>query len=377
MSSSLIGVIKNPKVIIRPPLLIDCIINSSFFVKAIVDTGCLCFSVFDESIVRNHELYEELIPSRVLRLADGKVTAKVNRIVNVHLDIDGHQEQIWGYVIPNLAYPIILGKPWLELNNVVYSAKRHCLRIGSRKFGIIVRESGWYERDSPTCVRERVACVSSDQAVLEPGVKFAGLLRCAKRSKNNIVGAISVNDITRALEPKKKVSREEVENMLPKEIKRFTDLFLDDDSHHSKSLPPHRPGIDTNIALEQDDQGKNKQVPWGPLYGMSREELLVLRKTLSELLDKRWIRVSSSPGGAPVLFIKKSQGGLRFCVDCRALNAITKKDRYPLPLIKETLRMVANASYISKIDVRAAFHRLRVAKGDEWKTAFRTRFGSY
>lgn len=77
---------------------------------------------------------------------------------------------------------------------------------------------------------------------------------------------------------------------------------------------------------------------------MSRDELLVLRKTLSDHLDKGWIRASSSPGGAPVLFVKKPGGGLRFCVDYRALNAITKKDRYPLPLIKETLRSISKAA---------------------------------
>ena len=71
---------------------------------------------------------------------------------------------------------------------------------------------------------------------------------------------------------------------------------------------------------------------------MSRDELLVLRKTLTEHLDKGFIRASSSPAAAPVLFAKKPRGGLRFCVDYRALNARTKPDRYPLPLLHETLR---------------------------------------
>lgn len=65
---------------------------------------------------------------------------------------------------------------------------------------------------------------------------------------------------------------------------------------------------------------------------------MVLRKTLTDHLDRNWIRASASPGGAPVLFAKKPGGGLRFCVDYRALNSITIKDRYPLPLVKETLR---------------------------------------
>lgn len=104
--------------------------------------------------------------------------------------------------------------------------------------------------------------------------------------------------------------------------------------------------MDTKITLLKDDHGKDKEVPWGPLYGMSREELLVLRKTLTELLDKNWIRASNSPGGAPVLFIKMPSGGLRFCVDYRALNAVTKRDRYPLPLVKETLLMVAGSTWL-------------------------------
>ena len=131
------------------------------------------------------------------------------------------------------------------------------------------------------------------------------------------------------------------------------------------------------INLERDEKGREKPIPWGPLYGMSRDELLVLRKTLTDYLEKGWIRASSSPGGAPVLFVKKPNGGLRFCVDYRALNAITEKDRYPLPLIKETLRSLSLATWVTKVDVRAAFHKLRVREGDEEKTAFRTRFGSF
>ncbi|KAF4306755.1 hypothetical protein GTA08_BOTSDO05367 [Botryosphaeria dothidea] len=110
---------------------------------------------------------------------------------------------------------------------------------------------------------------------------------------------------------------------------------------------------------------------------MSRDELLVLRKTLNELLDKGFIRVSNSPAAAPVLFVKKLGGGLRFCCDYRALNRITRKDRYPLPLIQETLNRISKARWFTKLDVTAAFHRIRIAEGSEWLTAFRTRFGLF
>jgi hypothetical protein len=91
----------------------------------------------------------------------------------------------------------------------------------------------------------------------------------------------------------------------------------------------------------------------------------VLRKTLTELLDKSFIRVSNSPAAAPVLFARKPGGGLRFCVNYRALNHLSRKDRYPLPRINETLERISRARYFTKLDVIAAFHKIRIAEGDE------------
>ena len=98
---------------------------------------------------------------------------------------------------------------------------------------------------------------------------------------------------------------------------------------------------------------------------MSRDELLVLRKTLTDLLDKGFIRVSNSPAAAPILFIKKLRRGLRFCIDYRGLNRVIKKDRYPLPLIYETLRNINKAKWFIKLNVIATFYKLRIFKGDE------------
>ena len=127
---------------------------------------------------------------------------------------------------------------------------------------------------------------------------------------------------------------------LPKHFHEFLDVFNRTDA---EKLPPLRgKGIDHAIELEQ--QGNVRpEVPWGPLYNMSRDELLVLRRTLTEYLDKGFIRVSNSSAAAPVLFVRKPGGGLRFCVDYRGLNKITKKDRYPLPLIYKTLRNIRRA----------------------------------
>jgi hypothetical protein len=91
------------------------------------------------------------------------------------------------------------------------------------------------------------------------------------------------------------------------------------------------------------ENGVRPEVPWGPLYNMSRDELLVLRRTLIEYLNKGFIRISNSSTVAPILFIRKLGGGLRFYVNYRGLNKITKKNRYLLPLIYEALRNIKRA----------------------------------
>ncbi|KAI1002161.1 hypothetical protein K3495_g6045 [Podosphaera aphanis] len=226
---------------------------------------------------------------------------------------------------------------------------------------MIVRASGWYEKDALEKVKNRITSASSNR--LSQILRVDLLKMVARQPKRN---KAKENIIT----------RRNTENTAEKGQKIYH-LFLDDKLGDDSALSPHRPGVDTKVRLIKDDLGRELEVPWGLLYGMLREELLVLRKTLTDILDKNWIRASSSPGGAPVLFMKKPGGGLRFCVDYRALNAITKRDRYPLPLIRETMQMLSNSKWLSKIDVRSAFHRLCISEGDEWKTAFRTRFGSH
>ena len=135
-----------------------------------------------------------------------------------------------------------------------------------------------------------------------------------------------------------------------------------------QELPPHRT-YDHSIPLKPDSAP-----PFGPLYVMSHKELLVLKEYIEENLAKGFIRHSSSPAGAPVLFVKKATSSLRFCVDYRGLNEMTIKNRYPLPLIQETLARRQKARWYSKLDLRDEYYHLRIAEGEEWKTAFWTRY---
>jgi hypothetical protein len=155
---------------------------------------------------------------------------------------------------------------------------------------------------------------------------------------------------------------------IPAEYQDYADVFSKTEAH---KLPEHRP-YDLSIPLQE-----GTAPPLLPVYNLSPLELDVLRKYIDENLRKGFIRHSQSPAGAPILFVKKADGSLRLCVDYRGINKITIKNRYPLPLIPELLDKVGKAKRFTALDMRDGYHLLRMAKGEEWKTAFRTRYGLF
>ncbi|KAJ1022777.1 hypothetical protein NDA18_005113 [Ustilago nuda] len=135
---------------------------------------------------------------------------------------------------------------------------------------------------------------------------------------------------------------------------------------------PHHTEHDLHLKLMEG--GKP---PQGPLYLKGPKEMSELRRYLDENLEKGFIRPLKSPARSPVLFVPKKDGGLRLCVDYQGLNEITVKNRAPLPLIKEQLFLLWKARIYTKLDLRAAYNLIWIAKGDEWKTAFSTQLGLY
>ncbi|KAJ1595446.1 hypothetical protein NDA14_005957 [Ustilago hordei] len=155
---------------------------------------------------------------------------------------------------------------------------------------------------------------------------------------------------------------------IPKPYQHLQDVF---DEVEADKLPHH---TEHDLHLELIEGGKP---PQGPLYLKGPKEMSELRRYLDENLEKGFIRPSKSLARSPVLFIPKKDGGLRLCVDYRGLNEITVKNRAPLPLIKEQLFLLRKARIYTKLDLRAAYNLIRIAKGDEWKTAFGTQLGLY
>jgi hypothetical protein len=161
----------------------------------------------------------------------------------------------------------------------------------------------------------------------------------------------------------------DISDRIPTEYHEYLSVFNRD---AADALPPHR-SFDHAIDLKEGEEP-----PWGPIYALSPTELKALKEYLEEMLRTGKIRPSKSPAGAPILFVPKSQGrGLRLCVDYRGLNKVTVLNRYPLPLMNELRDRVQGAKVFSKIDLKSGYNLIRIKKGDEWKTAFRTRYGHY
>ena len=159
-----------------------------------------------------------------------------------------------------------------------------------------------------------------------------------------------------------------VEGCLPTQYEDLADVF---DKTKATTLPPHRP-YDCQIDLVPGDK-----IPCSRIYALTEKENIHLRTYIDEMLKIGFIRHSKSPASSPLFFVPKKEGDLRTCIDYRALNDVTIKNRYPLPLIQTLLDQVQTATIFTKLDLRGAYHLIRVREGDEWKTAFRTKFGLF
>ncbi|KAM4066279.1 reverse transcriptase (RNA-dependent DNA polymerase) [Hirsutella rhossiliensis] len=299
------------------PFIADVRVNGTDFVPSLVDYGCLCYGAVSKRTFHSLQLPHIRVQPRILENAagDGK-EVKIDKITYVSIDLDGHQQhRVFMYVIDDLNWDMILGKRWMEDQDVHIHAKEGYLEIGSN--GVQVRDRRRYQPPQLD--------VSNVMAAT-----FLAEARRDKRKGGIGVHSVTMADIDKALRPKPKT---DVMEKLPPQYHKWSRAFS---QQLADQLPPHRPGVDLKIEVLKDEHGREKPLPWGPLYSMSREELLVLRKTLTELLDKGFIRVSSSPAAAPVLM----------------------RDRYPLPLLSETLRTIAKARWFTK-------------------TTFRTRYGSF
>ncbi|GJZ18656.1 putative reverse transcriptase domain-containing protein [Tanacetum coccineum] len=163
----------------------------------------------------------------------------------------------------------------------------------------------------------------------------------------------------------KKSDEKRLEDILV--VREFPEVFPED----LPGLPPVR-----QVEFQIDLIPGATPVARAP-YRLAPSEMQELSNQLQELADRGFIRPSTSPWGAPVLFVKKKDGSFRMCIDYRELNKLTVKNRYPLPRIDDLFDQLQGSSVYSKIDLRSGYHQLRVRDEDIPKTAFRTRYEHY
>lgn len=329
--------------------------------------------------------------SRTVRLADGSAHSSSLVLPSAPLTISSLTETLTLAVLPLSGYDAILGMPWLVQHNPNIDWKTKAVRLGQLQ-GMHMEAQREHILHALTHVHDH----NKQQEQVEPQVltqlqSVIVLLEGKSRIQKELLSGKQMAKIAKYEEVYCAFVREDGDSMslcntetgtaanstphsppLPPEVssllKEYSDVFPDD---LPASLPPHR-DVEHKIDLEA-----GSVPPHRPTFRMSPKELDELKKQLADLTAHGFITPSKSPYGAPVLFVKKKDGSVRMCVDYRALNKITIKNKYPLPRIDELLDRLHGAKCFTKLDLRSGYHQVRIAAGDEHKTAFRTRYGHY
>lgn len=259
------------------------------------------------------------------------------RCLALTMTVQNHVITAVFYVLPVAACQAVLGVQWLET-------------LGSIE----------------TNYKELTMAFTKDgQRYKLQGLRRSELEALNNKQIQNLEGDGYFLQITLCTEPTPapdKVFNDEVACLLQQYQKVFSD---------SSILPPQR-GHDHAIPL-QENCGPVSIRPYRYPYYQKEE----IEKMVQELLTSGLIRPNRSPFSSPVLLVRKADGGWRFCVDYRALNNITVKDKYPILIIDELLDELHGAKYFSKLDLRSGYHQIRVKEEDIHKTAFRTHEGHY
>ena len=313
--------------------------------EALLDSGASdCF--VDPSVLAQHQLHPLPLRQPIpLELIDGSTpsTGPITHYFPSRIRIHGvHTEDLTCHVMPLGHFKLILGFPWLV---------RHNPRIDWSS-GVLTFASAFC---SSSCLSPPPPPPPSAPPPDPPPPLSLPPFSAAATS------SLPSSNLPPPPHP-------DLFTQVPEAYHDYLDVFSE---AQANTLPLHRK-YDLHIPLLP-----NTTPPWGPIYGMSAIELATMKEYVRNYLANGFIRPSQSPAAAPVMFVKRPDGKLRLVVDYRGLNSVTVKNRFPLPLIPEMLDRLHTAKVFTKIDLRNAYHQVRVKEGDEWKTAFRCREGHF
>ncbi|XP_038972753.1 uncharacterized protein LOC103696780 isoform X1 [Phoenix dactylifera] len=276
-----------------------------------------------------------------VRVANGEVLQCQEIFRSVELELQGKRFLVDFYTLPLVGLDAVLGIQWLEKLGPVICDWKHM----TMKF--------WWNGQ---------ACgLSGQPARPTRDVDFREIQKEIKGSSQ--LFAIMVRG---AEEHQPTTVQKEWPTDLQQLIKGYSPLF-----EAPRGLPPERPYVH-RIPLQEGTLAINVR-PYRYAYYQKNE----IERQVTEMLEAGIIKESQSPFSSPILLVKKKDGTWRFCTDYRALNAVTIKDRFPIPTVDDMLDELHGACYFSKLDLKAGYHQLRVHPDDVHKTAFRTHHGHF
>ncbi|KAK1651032.1 hypothetical protein QYE76_068837 [Lolium multiflorum] len=305
---------------------------------------------------------------------------KVNHMVRVEFAIGPYKDCIDFDVVPMTVCHLLLGRPWLYDRSVQHNgrANTYHLEYKGKKINLQPMSPQQIVNES----RQKIE-VNLEDAPLDRRENCNVVSDITKSERvNSLVSLATKEDMREFSEdptamPLVLLYRGTVlvsNDMTPlplgvsNVLQEFGDVFPEE---VPAGLPPLR-GIEHQIDLIPGASLPNRAP-----YRTNPEETKEIQKQVQALLDKGYIRISLSPCAVPVILVPKKDGTWRMCVDCRAINNITIRYRHPIPRLEDMLDELSGAAVFSKIDLRSGYHQIRMKEGDEWKTAFKTKFGLY
>ena len=344
-------------------------------VKALLDSGATSLFI-DEDFVRAKNISVTRLPKAIpVYNIDGTLNqhGSVRETVDLILRYKDHTERATFYVTALGGVAVILGHPWLSRHNpqidwttgeVVMSRCPSECRIRHIQLQRKRRERVKLKKQATSSSAPKPESAPTEH----PSLGEDGQLLSVQLSQEHHVKAGSTVSQRLAEAADKHRLGQSFKDAIPLSYHKFKEVFL---KESFDELPQHRKWDHVIELIPGAKEFSTK------LYPMSPGEQDELDKFLDENLKSGRIRPSKSPMASPVFFVKKKDGSLRFVQDYRKLNAMTVRNRYPLPLIPDIMNRVQGAKYFSKLDVRWGYNNIRIREGDEWKAAFRTNRGSY
>jgi hypothetical protein len=359
--------------------------------RCLVDNACTSNYAHERWAKKNPRVRRSKLPKPVATLGfNDSVGGQVSQVAHIaDVDVNGHHESSLNAWVTDIGqYDFILGLPWLEQHGLTYSiadrtltfsdgVSARCETLRAASPAPRLRRTDGETSPSDDTPTPQVNMVGIGEACDDPDFLDGYLVwetthedkATALHDVGLHISALNQADIDKYMKGKPVIGDELAEELLPEELKDLAYCFS---QQSATNLPPHREGVDLAIDFEP-----GAPMPFKRPYPMGGRELEVIKKHIDDEQGKGKIRPSKSRIASPVMIAHKPGGGLRICVDYRAVNAITIKNRYPIPQIRETLASFGRAKMFTVLDIIAAFNMLRIKEGDEWKTAFTTRYGTY